>query len=74
MSPFPPVPTHKVPVVIAGVVPATVLVVLACLLVFVALFLDADRRRYAERVFTRAVDLAEVLLGAPRPPAGDSGR
>jgi len=56
------------------VVPATVLVVLACLLVFVALFLDADRRRYAERVFTRAVDLAEVLLGAPRPPAGDSGR
>jgi hypothetical protein len=53
-------------IVIAGVLPATLLVLTGWLFVFVALFLRDAQRTYAETVYTHMVDLAAVLVGAQR--------
>lgn len=54
-------------------IPATLLVVLAFLLVLIALFMTAPRRDYAERILLGAIAFAKVLVGcAPERLTTDS--
>lgn len=67
------VPSSALRVAISAV-PALVTVIFAGVVVSVALMLDKDRRQYALDFAGICVDLAAVLLGAPRrslrPPKG----
>jgi hypothetical protein len=53
--------------VVAGIVPATLIVLFAGLVALIALALDSDRRQYALDLADRFVDLASVLIGATHP-------
>ena len=53
--------------VLAGIIPATLIVLFAGLIALIALALDAGRRQYALDLADRFADLASVLVGATRP-------
>ena len=64
MSPISPTPGKLTAAL--GVVPATLLVLLALMVALIALFMGSARRRYAVQIFGHCIDLAAVLIGTPR--------
>jgi hypothetical protein len=60
------VPPVRVLQVIAGIVPAILIVLFAGLIALIALALDSDRRQYALDLAERFADLASVLVAVPR--------
>jgi len=61
------VPPGRALHVAAGIIPATLTVLFAGLIAFIALALDSGRRQYALDIADRFVDLAAVLVGLIRP-------
>jgi hypothetical protein len=63
-------PPRRVLQVIAGIIPATLVVVFAGVIALIALALDSGRRQYALDLADRFIDLAAVLVGVgpPRRP------
>jgi len=53
--------------VVAGIIPAILIVVFVGLATLIALVLDSDRRQYALDLADRFADLASVLVGVNRP-------
>jgi hypothetical protein len=60
------VPPVRVLQVIAGIIPAILIVLFAGLIALIALALDPDRRQYALDLAERFADLASVLVAVPR--------
>lgn len=49
--------------VIAGVIPATIVVTVGALIILLALFLPKERQRYALQVWAGVIDLVPMLVG-----------
>jgi hypothetical protein len=60
-------PPRRVLQVIAGIIPATLVVVFAGVIALIALALDSGRRQYALDLADRFIDLAAVLVGVSTP-------
>jgi hypothetical protein len=60
-------PPTRVLHVIAGIIPATLVVLFAGVIALIALALDPGRRQYALDLADRFVELASVLVGVTMP-------
>jgi hypothetical protein len=63
-------PPARILHVVAGIIPATLVVVFAGVIAVIALALDSGRRQYALDLADRFIELASVLVGVavPRRP------